>query len=386
MKILHIIPSYKPAFIYGGPIYSVSTLCEAQAALGHQVFVFATDANGKSNLSVPLKKIQWVNRVGVYYFPRITGDHTHVSHSLWKYLAKNAKNYDVVHLHSWWSILMIGCAWVLKWKNIPFILSPRGMFSTYSFGNNATTLKKRIFFDWFSKPILQKQVFHATAASEQSEIHDLFGAGAKVFTLPNLLQFPNLLPFDIGQHNQRNTIKLLFISRVDPKKGIELLLHAMQQLHKAAMPIHLTIIGSGSHAYENELKKLARSLSIESVVTWKGSVEWRAKFDDILACDVLVLPSYNENFANIVLETLYAGRPVIVSKHVGLSDYVEAQKMGWVIEADTGSIVNAVKQFSEQKQYWQSKSLQMHNQIQADFAITKLAEAYIDNYKTYFKV
>ena len=381
MTILHIVPSYKPAFVYGGPIYSVSALCEAQAIMGNEIVVFTTNANGANNLDVTLAKIQRINNVSVVYFPRITGDHTHVSPKLWLALYRDAKKYDVVHLHSWWSILMIGCAWILWLKGVRFILSPRGMFSGYSFNNNVNPIKKKIFFNWLSKPVLKKQVFHATALSEEKEIKGLFSIDTSVFTLPNLLTFPNLSVDSIQKYYTQNGIHLLFISRVDRKKGIEILLEAVQKLKLLQIPVQATIIGSGSIDYHKELENLAHSLDIIENLIWKGSVEWNAKFMDILAADILVLPSFNENFANIILETLYAGRPVIVSKYVGLCDYVSTHNMGWVIDTNPDEIVVSVKDYINNKKEWQSKALQIHNQVKLDFNSEKLAESYINHYK-----
>ena len=379
MTILQIVPSYKPAFVYGGPIYSISALCEAQAALGHTVSVFTTNANGGSNLDVPLGIVQSVNNINVTYFPRITGDHTHISPKLWLRLWRDAHKYDVVHLHSWWSVLMIGCAWILKIKGVRFVFSPRGMFSNYSFSHNINPIKKGVFWGLLTKPALKKQVFHATAISEQQEIEQLFGKDVSVFTLPNLLQFPNLSVEAIQTHHQKEIVNLLFISRVDRKKGIELLLKAVQLL-KEQVPVSLTVIGGGEEDYVEELKQLAASLAISDLIIWKGAVEWRAKFDDILNADLLVLPSYNENFANIILETLYAGRPVILTKYVGLHDYVSANNMGWVIDTNPEEIASAVKDYVADKNVWQEKSLQMHQQILADFNQTMLAEKYISQY------
>ena len=387
MTIIHLTPSYKPAFVYGGPIYSVSALCEAQVALGHKVTVFCTNANGKENLSVPLNEPQWINGVCVNYFPRITGDHTHVSLKMWSCLFKEAKEYDIVHLHSWWSILMMGCAWILKFKGVPFILSPRGMFSFYSFNHNIHPIKKKVFFEWLSKPVLKNQTFHATAISEQKEIISLFGENAKVFTLPNLLQFPDISLGDIQNSSNENAsittspLKILFISRIDKKKGIEILLKSIELLNNKGVFIELTIIGSGTDNYINNLKELVSSLNITSNVLWKGSVEWRAKFEDILATDILILPSYNENFANIILETLYAGRPVILTKYVGLSDYVEDNNMGWVIDTKPDDIVTAVKYYLKEKHIWKQKALWMNQQIEKDFNQQYLAEQYITCYR-----
>ena len=81
------------------------------------------------------------------------------------------------------------------------------------------------------------------------------------------------------------------------------------------------------------------------------------------------------------METLYAGRPVIVSKYVGLYDYVSTHNMGWVIDTNPEEIVVSVKDYIANKEVWQLKALQMHYQIQQDFNAEKLAESYINQYK-----
>lgn len=380
MKILHITPSYKPAYVYGGPIYSVSAICEAQAALGHDVTVFTTNANGATNLSFPKTKLNIISYVSVIYFKRITGDHTHISPVLWFKLCKTCKDYDVIHLHSWWSALIVGCAWILLFRGKRFILSPRGMFSGYSFTHNKLKIKKYILFKFLSYPVLCNQVFHATANSEKLEIVELFGADAKVFTLPNLLTFPLISESDIVQTNKLKKINILFISRIDKKKGIEILLEAVSYLSKKNIAYGLTIIGTGDSDYLENLHSLSKKINTDDNIVWKGLVEWGEKFNDILYSDLLVLPSYNENFANIILETLYAGRPVIVSKYVGLSDYVENNKMGYVIDTDPRELVLAIEKVISERPLWHEKSLEMHRKVKIDFNSNFLANEYIHAY------
>src|ERR1700760_4923022 len=131
MNILFISPSYKPANIYGGTIVVISLLAESLAKLGHDVTVLTTTANGKEELDVTPGKPVLVDGVNVIYFKRITGDHTHVSPALWRYLNKYVKEYDVVHIHSWWNVLVIGAAMVCRLNKVVPVLSPHGMFSNY---------------------------------------------------------------------------------------------------------------------------------------------------------------------------------------------------------------------------------------------------------------
>src|ERR1700760_3480955 len=106
MKILHVVPSYKPAYIYGGTTESVTHLCEGLVNAGEQVKVFTTTANGKEELDIPPNKEYNVDGVGVIYFKRIFKDPVYISPALWKRLYRDCDKYDVVHIHSWWNMLV----------------------------------------------------------------------------------------------------------------------------------------------------------------------------------------------------------------------------------------------------------------------------------------
>jgi glycosyltransferase involved in cell wall biosynthesis len=384
MKILHIVPSYKPAFVYGGPIYSVSALCEAQTLNGDEVVVYTTNANGSRNLSEKFNTEHKINGVKVYYFNRITGDHTHISPSLWLKLFTNCKDFDFIHIHSWWSILVIGCAMILNLKRIKFIISPRGMFSPYSMMYNNNPLKSEIFMKYFIKPLLKKQIFHTTALSEQEEIKNLFSSKVKVFTLPNLLKFPKLPSIEYYNDvisNDNKFLKLLFISRIDKKKGIEILLNSIPIIIESGLNIKLTIIGTGDKKYIESLYSLSKQLDIDKYISWKGNVEWELKFNDILENDILILPSYNENFANIILETLYAGKPVILSKYVGLNDYVKENNFGWVIDTNPEDLSQAISQFYIKRNDFVSIAAKMREKVRADFDSKQLTKMYEKSYR-----
>ncbi|MEP6794892.1 MAG: glycosyltransferase, partial [Saprospiraceae bacterium] len=107
LKILFIIPSYKPAYIYGGPIRSVSTLCEALAEAGHQVNVFTTTANGKTELDVIPGNEYNVEGVHVTYFKRQTKDHTNLSAGLFRKVLDDCQRFDIIHIQSWWNFVAV---------------------------------------------------------------------------------------------------------------------------------------------------------------------------------------------------------------------------------------------------------------------------------------
>ncbi|QJD96955.1 glycosyltransferase [Mucilaginibacter robiniae] len=329
MKILHIVPSYKPAYIYGGPIESVARLCEGLVADGHEVQVYTTTANGKTELEVPAGKPVNVDGVQVTYFPRITKDPTHVSPALWKQLYQTVAAYDVIHIHSWWNILVMVAAKISLSKNTKVVVAPRGMLSQYIF-NSGNSKAKKLMHKAFGKSILAQCYFHATSGAEYRECEQLI-PGWKGFELPNIIA----LPATPVQHQPNRVFTIVFLSRVHPKKGLELLFEAISGLHQ---PVVLRIAGTGDEDYIQQLKQLSKQLNISNQIEWLGWKNRDEKFTELMDADLFALVSLNENFANVVVEALHMGTAVLLSKDVALSEFVAKTETGWVSQLDVESI------------------------------------------------
>lgn len=329
MRILVIVPSYKPAYVYGGPIESVAKLCEGLAVSGHDVHVYTTAANGKTELDVPLGKPLNIDGAWVTYFKRITKDHTHVSPTLWKHLSQTVKEFDIVHIQSWWSPLVIISAYICFQKKVKFIISPRGMLSDYII-NSGNSKAKKLIHRTVGKFILSKSVFHATSEAEFKECTTLIN-NWRGFMLPNILSLPDL---EIDAH-KNDVFTIIFMSRIHPKKGIEILFKAIKDLD---FEVKLRIAGSGEEQYVAELKQLAEKISIADKIEWLGWQSREQKFNELMQADLFALISYNENFANVVVESLHMGTPVLLSNHVALSTFVKKHDVGWVTSLDIENV------------------------------------------------
>ncbi|MEZ0485100.1 XrtY-associated glycosyltransferase XYAG1 [Fibrella aquatica] len=334
MKILHVVPSYKPAYIYGGPIESVASLCEALISSNNEVSVFTTTANGDVELDVRVGEPLLVDGVSVTYFNRITKGNTHVSPSLWLSLFKECDKYDVIHIHSWWNPLVVISAAICHMKKAKVVISPRGMLSQYIMTKTHGTLKKAIH-KYIGRSALQKSLFHATAEGEYIECQNLI-QDWQGFLLPNLIKLPELTPPRSGNE----IFTLVFLSRIHPKKGLELLFEAISLLK---ISIRLRIAGSGEESYIQDLKKIASSLHIDSSIEWLGWMDKTQKFVELANADLFVLTSFNENFANVVIESLYVGTPVLLSENIGLAGFVNKTDLGWVSELNVNSIVKTLE-------------------------------------------
>lgn len=379
MNILFVSPSYKPAYVYGGPAVSVSELAETLVAIGHSVTVYTTTANGKAELPVERSKPIPVNGVTVYYFPRQTGDHTHVSFQLWRKLWATASRFDVIHLQSWWSLLILGAAGICLAKKCRYVVSPRGMLSRYSFERQHSASKK-IIHEFAGKRLLRKSILHATTPLEWNDCLAVYPAWTG-FVLPNIVRFPEgdiqRLKTDFAPERP---LILGFLSRIDQKKGLELLFSALAEVH---FDFRLRIGGQGDEPYISALKQQCVELSISDKVEWSGWFSGDEKFVFLSSVDVVALTSYNENFANVVVESLVAGTPVMLSNQVGMAEFVDQNNLGWVCELSVGSIAQTLTEISEQRERIEAIGQRAPAVVKNNFSRIHLGYQYSDTYAQY---
>ncbi|PSL30855.1 XrtY-associated glycosyltransferase XYAG1 [Chitinophaga ginsengisoli] len=374
MNILHVIPSYKPAYVYGGPIYSSSALCEQLVAEGHKVTVVTTTANGKEELNVQQGVVQQVDGVDTIYFKRLTKDHTHFSPALISYLYRNIKKYDAVHIHSWWNLVSIFTLLVCYVRRVRPVVSPRGMLSDYILETNHN-FQKKIIQKVVGDPLLSKVKFHATSLAEVHEIKKMYPASqvAEIFNFVTVPEGP------VAPKTVQPKIKFVFLSRIDPKKGLELLFKALSMV---SFPYELTIAGPYKEDYLEQLKALTREYGIDQHITWVGPVYGDAKFKLLRDHDVMVLTSYNENFANIVIESLAMGTPVLISNMVGLSTYIRDNQLGWISGIDPQHIKEILEQVYAERDRLPTMSAAAPALMQRDFDRSRLVNKYIELYKS----
>jgi glycosyltransferase involved in cell wall biosynthesis len=267
MKIIHVTPSYKPAFIYGGTISAIALLCEALTKSNQDVEVLTTTANGKKELHFQTAKAHTIDGVSITHFNRYTKDHTHFSPSLlWHILNTTKKNQEelIIHIHSWWNLTSLFSCLIAKYKNIPVVLSPRGMLSPYTLSNRNKLIKALIHL-LIGKKLVSYCTIHATSEKERKDLLKIQNQ-ANIAVIPNLVHFPPAVSISAdSQSLSEGKFNLLFLSRIEEKKGLELLFNA---LHKSGFHWQLTIAGAGKEGYLKKLKLLALELKISDSIIW----------------------------------------------------------------------------------------------------------------------
>lgn len=352
---------------------SVSKLCEQLVVAGCEIEVFTTTANGNDELAVAPGKPVSVDGVTVTYFKRLTKDHTHYSPDLLKNLRKRVREFDAVHIHAWWNLVSVLACRIAINNQIPVIISPRGTLSLYSFGNK-NSIVKRLIHDYLGERLLRKSAIHVTSDREKTAIENLVSTRS-IFNIPNFIALPA-----VSLNSERSEgvqVKLIFFSRIEQKKGLEILLQA---LGKCSVDFRLTIAGDGEPDYLTNLKSLANKLGIAKNLNWVG-FQGANKFDVLRQHEVMILPSYDENFGNVVIESLSVGTAVLLSENVGLANYVQENNLGWVVKNNAESFTEIIEKLPTEKLKLSKIRQQAPEIIRKDFQEENLRIQYLHMYQ-----
>lgn len=222
---------------------------------------------------------------------------------------------DIYHFHGLWQIASGGIAAAIRRRGGRYIVSPHGMLESWAMRHR---FWKKLPYFFLREIKLLKGATELLATSELESRNIRFWVpGAQ----------PTVLPLGISERRYPSQIEareklrwaehekiLLFLSRLHPKKGLELLLRALQSEPQiAGGGWRLVVVGEGISSYENKLKKLAGELRSLPPVDWIGAVWDDRKWDYLAGADTFCLPTYSENFGLAVLESLACGTPVITT-------------------------------------------------------------------------
>lgn len=343
LRLLHVVPSYLPARRYGGPIESVHGLCKALAARGHRVEVYTTSIDGDGDSDVPLGVPVAMDGVQVRYFASRRLRRLYWAPRLGKALAERVADFDIVHLHS----IFLWPTWAAgrqaRRAGVPYVVSPRGML-VKDMVRRKSTLAKLAWIHLMERRNLEgAALLHVTSALEAAEA-ERFG-----FALPRRVVIPNGIdaraagagaPGDAalpGILPAQGPV-LLFIGRVNWKKGLDRLIPALARVPGAT----LAIAGTDDEGYRRPMEELARAHGVGARVAFLGPAYGPLKAALLERCSLLVLPSYSENFGNVVVEAMEAGRAVVVTPEVGAAEIVERANAGVVVAGNPETLGNAL--------------------------------------------
>jgi len=335
MKVLHVVPSFYPAYSYGGPIRSTLELCRHAVELGCEVRVLTTDANGLDRVLDVEKneEVEFPEGFRVRYCRR--RQRHSVSPTLIRLLPTYMRWADVVHLTGVYNFPTFPTIFWARLLNKRLVWSPRGGLQRWK-GSSRVGPKALWDFLWYHTADRDELTMHVTSELESCETLARFPK-LRMATIPNGVD----VPVDLNRVERTEDLRLLFIGRLDPKKGIESLLKACS-LVDSALPWRLAIAGWGPPGYVSHLKEQIPALGLGGRVEILGPVLSEAKKGLFECSDVALVPSYTENFGIVVAEALAHGVPVIASKGTPWSR-LEDMRCGVWVDNDPESLADAIR-------------------------------------------
>lgn len=347
LKIVQIVPAIAP--IYGGPSQMVTQFSAALARQGVQVTVLTTTANGDAGqppLDVPL--IHHVAQDGyqIRYFRCAPFRRYKFSAALLRWLNAHSHTFDVAHIHALFSPLSSVAAAIARYRHLPYLLRPLGTLDP------ADLQKKRRLKHLYAHLLEAPNLDHAAAihftSTQEAEQAHRFGATAPAIVLPigvSALELSSevdlLQPFNLPADRPI----ILFMSRLDRKKGLDLLLPALTHLHQQGVLFHLVIAGDNPQepGFVAHIRDRVRSSPLQSCTTLTGFVTGALKAALLQRADLFVLPSYYENFGIAAAEAMMAGCPVVVSTNVAIAADIALAGAGWIVPCQVLPLAEAIR-------------------------------------------
>jgi glycosyltransferase involved in cell wall biosynthesis len=287
-----------------------------------------------------------VNSWTCHYFSR-QSEFYKVSLPLRSWLREHVRDYDLIHVHALFSFAPLAACWEARRAGVPYIVRPLGLLNQWGMKNRRRHIKA-LSFRFVEGPLLNDaSAIHYTSVREQQEASTLnlkarpfvipLGIDTSPFhTLPEKGTFEKKFPQTKGQN------LILFLSRLDPKKGLEILLPAMKLLAKSHPNTLLVMAGSGTEDYTTFLHSLVEKLDMQSHVLWTGFLGHEDKCAALGAADIFVLPSQSENFGIALLEAMAAGKPCLATAGVALGEEAAAAGAIRLTAHDAPSLASAL--------------------------------------------
>lgn len=261
------------------------------------------------------------------------------------------RRFDLVHLHSIFLWPTSAAARVAEGAGVPYVVAPRGMLVPALFAEHGR-LRKGLWLRLVEGRTLRRAAaIHATTDLEAKEAA-AFGLG-----LPPVRVVPNGIDLEAWDRPASaeaggavaalladGAPYVLFLGRLSWKKGIDRLLGALTELPE---PCRLVVAGPDEGGYRRALESLAETSGLAARVRFLGPVRGADKVALVQGAIALALPSRSENFANVVLEAMAAGTPVLVTPEVGLAGVVEAAGAGLVVAGEAEAIGRGLAELAE---------------------------------------
>ncbi len=331
--VLQVLPTFNPR--YGGPVAAGAGISRSLNAHGIDVRLASADGEADpASFSPEQFDSDNSGRWGYCFRSR-----------LFPIIRRLINESDVVHVHGMWNFPASLAAKMAVYSGIPYVVSPHGMLTRWSLGQSV--LKKRV----YSFLAEQKNVRRASAlhffSEEEASTSERWGSHARTVIIPNGVDAQEYdrrtAREEIGKFYPELIGKtlILFLGRLHPGKGIDLLVPAFGSLCSEFPAIRLVIAGPNAE-YSGQMFELIRRFGIADRVMVTGLVTGERKRALLWGSDIFVLPSRHEGDSISIKEALLAGLPIVITPQCNFA-LVEDANVGTVVELTIEGVTNGIR-------------------------------------------
>ena len=342
MKLLIVIPYI--SFVYGGTARVVTEMATAIGSRNVTVDIVTTNADGEKTLDVRCH--QWIleSPFRIRYFPCWHRYDLVFSFSMMRWLNQHIDEYDLVHTHTLFAPMLSWLYYLCRRRCVPYLMTPHGMLDTWALAHKAN--KKYFYLRWIEKNSLSKA--STIQAITRSEVNNLAAIGlSNVSLVPNGINWQGSGEFGTANlfykqfPEAQGKMLLLFLGRIHPKKGLNILTAALANVRLKFPEVHLVVAGPDSIGYSREVKEHLANLNCLDIVTFTGMLDGKLKQAALAAATLFTLPSYSEGFSMSVLEAMASGLPCVITTACNFPEAAEASA-AYVVETTPEALTHAL--------------------------------------------
>jgi glycosyltransferase involved in cell wall biosynthesis len=339
MRILHVIAGLDRR--EGGPPEACLQLCRELARRGHAVSIYSTDLDSRGALTEERDAAVTIKRFACK--PRLSYS---FSMPLASALRRDIPSFDIVHINSLYTFPSTAAAHYCRRFRVPYLLRPHGTLDPYIFARHRP---RKFVYEWLIelRNLTNAAAVHFTAA-EEMELARRSVPAIKGMVVP-LGVHPSEYDWDMSSktsrasqlaQSRRRTI--LFLGRLNFKKGLDLLVKAFGLLARTHDDVRLILAGPDEDNYSTQVRRWLKEEGILSKARFAGMLTGKEKVALLHSSDIFALPSYSENFGLAVVEAMASGLPVVISNRVNIWREVAGANAGIAVNCDAAALADGL--------------------------------------------
>ncbi len=371
MKVLQVVPSLAPE--WGGPVKVVNELAGALEVIGVSSEIISAQGRRVGNPETV------TNDIPIHLFEtgpiaRLWTAHTP---GLKKTLARKIPDFDLVHIQELWHYPGYIASKIARSRNVPYIVTIHGELNEWNLQQKR--LKKQIYMTAIQRGILQKSAaLHAITQAESNRIRQLEietpvamipnGTHTEEFeNLPDRSQFVSRYP------ELENRLIVLFLGRIQQKKGLDILAQAFGNLVRTRDDVRLVVAGPDEDNTLTEVKTILKSQGALEKAVFPGMLTGEQKLEALSAADIFALTSYSEGFSVALLEALSAGLPLVITDECNFPE-VGDSRAGFVVRPNDSETASALMSLLDSADLRREMSENARRLVRSNYTWERIAE------------